>query len=84
MKGSLWYCPIRLHTSFKFNALENLCTQKLQSSRGGCSRPVHKMVYLALYKGNILINILFLKNIHREIPSLINQAMYLFNKKIVG
>ena len=28
--------------------LENLCTRKVQSSCGGCSRRVHKIVYLAV------------------------------------
>ena len=41
--------------------LENHCTRTAQSSRGGCSRRVHKIVYLAVKKGNILGNILFLK-----------------------
>ena len=36
--------------------LENHCTQTAQSSRGGCSRRVHKIVYLAVNKGNILVN----------------------------
>ena len=32
-----------------------------QSSRGGCSRRVHKIVYLAVKKGKILVKILLLK-----------------------
>ena len=31
------------------------------SSRGGCSRGVHKIVNLAVKKGNILVNFLLLK-----------------------
>ena len=35
--------------------LENHCTRATQSSRGGCSRRVHKIEYLAVDKGNILV-----------------------------
>ena len=31
--------------------LENHCTRTAQSSLGGCSRRVHKIEYLAVYKG---------------------------------
>ena len=41
--------------------LENHCTRTAQSSRGGCRRRVHKIVYLAVKKGHILVNILLLK-----------------------
>ena len=41
--------------------LENHCTRTAQSEHGGCSRRVHEMVYLAVNKGNILVNILLLK-----------------------
>ena len=41
--------------------LENHCTRTAQSSLGVCSRRVHKIVYLAVKKGNILGNILLLK-----------------------
>ena len=41
--------------------LENHCTLTAQSLRGGCSRGVHKIVYLAVYKGNILVIFLLLK-----------------------
>ena len=34
---------------------ENHCTRLAQSSRGGCSGQVHKIVYLAIRKGNILV-----------------------------
>ena len=34
--------------------LENHCTQTVQSLRAGCSRQGHKIVYLAVKKGNIL------------------------------
>ena len=33
--------------------LENHCTRTALSSRGGCSREVHKIVYLAVKKPNI-------------------------------
>ena len=32
--------------------LENHCTRTAQSSRGGCSRRVHKIEYLAVNKSN--------------------------------
>ena len=35
--------------------LENHCTRTAQSSRGGCSRRVHKIVYTVVNKGNILV-----------------------------
>ena len=35
--------------------LENHCTGTVQSFRGGCSRRVHKIVYLAVNKGNSLV-----------------------------
>ena len=38
-----------------------LYTRAAQSSRVGCSRRVHRIVYLAVKKGNILVNILLLK-----------------------
>ena len=41
--------------------LENLCTGTGQLSHGGCSRGVHKIDYLAVNKGNILVNVLLLK-----------------------
>ena len=43
------------------NTLENHCTRTTQSSCCGCSRRVHKIVYLAVNKGNILVNFLLLK-----------------------
>ena len=60
------------------------CTRNAQSSRGVCSRRVHKIEYLAVNKGNILVNFFTYANIHRELLSLINPAVYLLNKKIVG
>ena len=36
--------------------LENHCTRPAQSSHGGCSRRLHKLVYLAIKNGNILVN----------------------------
>ena len=44
-----------------WHTLESHCTRTVQPSRGGCSRCVHKIVYLAVKKGNILVNILLLK-----------------------
>ena len=44
-----------------YTTLENHCTRTAQSSRGGCSRRVHKIEYLAVKKGNILFNVLLLK-----------------------
>ena len=41
--------------------LEKHCIRTSHSLRGGCSRRVHKIVYLAVKKGNILVNILLLK-----------------------
>ena len=43
------------------------CTGTAQSSRGGCSRPVHKIVYLAVKRGNILVIFLLLKIISKAI-----------------
>ena len=48
------------NNSGTFITLENHCTQTVQSSRGGCSRQVHKKEYLAVNKGNILVNVLLL------------------------
>ena len=44
---------------YPFLMLENHCTRTAQSSRVGCSRRVHRIVYLAVKKGNVLVNILF-------------------------
>ena len=55
--------------------LENDCTRTAQSSLDGCSRREHTIVYLAVYKGNILVNFLLL-NIHRELLSLIIHPYY--------
>ena len=41
--------------------LEDHCTRKAQSSSGGCSQRVHKIEYLAVNKGNILVIFLLLK-----------------------
>ena len=52
--------------------LENHCTRTVQSSRDGCSRRVHTIVYLhfvAVNKGNILVNFLFLKYSSRNIST---------------
>ena len=55
-----------------------------QSLRVGCSRRVHKIEYLAVNKGKILVNVLLAVNNHRELLSLINPAVYLLNKSFVG
>ena len=47
-------------SSFELMVIEP-CTPTAQSSRVGCSRRVHRIMYLAVTKGNILINILSLK-----------------------
>ena len=59
--------------------IENHCTRTAQSSRGGCSRRVHKIEYLAVNKGKSLVNIFILENIHRELLSLLNPAVHLLN-----
>ena len=41
--------------------LQNHCTRTALSSPGGCSPQVHKIEYLAVNKGNILVNFLLLK-----------------------
>ena len=43
--------------------LENHCTRTMQSSRGGCSQQVPKIVCLAVDKGNILVNFFLLLKI---------------------
>ena len=63
--------------------LENHCTRIAKSPRSGCSQRVHKLVYLFVNKGNILV-IFYIKNIHRELLSLINPAMCLQNTFFVG
>ena len=47
--------------SLLVTTLENHCTRTAQSSRGGCSRRAHKIIHLAVKKGNILFNVLLLK-----------------------
>ena len=64
--------------------IENLCTRTAQSSRGGCSRRVHRIVYIAFNKGNILVNFFTSENIHRELLSFINPVVHLLNKIFVG
>ena len=44
-----------IHVKMPTTTLENHCARTAQSSRGGCSRRVHKIVYLAVKKGNILV-----------------------------
>ena len=43
--------------------LENHCTLTAQSSCGGCSRRVHKIVYQTVNKGNILVTFFASENI---------------------
>ena len=65
-------CYLRLHKVITLDVetlpevgviitLENLCTRTEQSSRVGCSWQVHKIVYMAVKMGTILVNILLLK-----------------------
>ena len=48
------------------NTPENHCTRTVQSSRVGCNRRVHRICLPSRKKGNILVNILLLKNIFRS------------------
>ena len=48
IEKQLW---IYLPFNCPYFTLENHCTRTAQSSRGGCSRRVHKIVYLAVKKG---------------------------------
>ena len=57
--------------------LENHCTQTAQSSCGCCSVRVHKIVYLGVNKGNILVIFSTSEKNHCELLSLINPAVYL-------
>ena len=41
--------------------VQNRCTQTAQLSRGGCSPQVHKIGYIAVKRGYILVNISLLK-----------------------
>ena len=66
------------------NMLMTHCTRTAQSSRGGCSRRVHKIVYLAVKKGNILVNILLLKIFIANNCHLLNPAVNLLSKIFVG
>ena len=52
---------LRVKLLLNYITLENHCTRTAQSSGGGCSRRVHKIEYLAVIKGNILVNFLLLK-----------------------
>ena len=52
--------------------LQNHCTQIVQSSHAGWIRQVHRIVYLAVKKGNHLL------------LSLINSAVYVLSKIYVG
>ena len=52
------YVSVEMH----YHAREpNHCNRKAQSLCGGCSRRVHKKGYLAVKKGNIMVNFLLLK-----------------------
>ena len=63
------------HFSPKIYTLEKHCTRKAQSSCGGCNRRVHRIVYLAVKKGNILAILFTSENIHRELLSLMNFSL---------
>ena len=66
------------------STIENHCTWTAQPWHVSFSRRVHKIVYLAVNKGNILFIFFTSENIHRELLSFINPAVYLLNKKVVG
>ena len=78
LKGVLIYLYFQVLIIFRLT-LENHCTRTAQSTRGGCSRRVQKVVYLTVNNCNILI-FFTSQNIHRELLSLINPAVYLVNK----
>ena len=60
--------------------LENYCTRTAQSSHGGCSGRVHKIVYLAVTKGNISVIFFISENIHRKLLLRLNPVVYLLKK----
>ena len=51
----------RFGTASTVHMLEKHWTRTVQSSRVGCSRRVHRIVYVSVKKGNIMVNILLLK-----------------------
>ena len=61
------------------------CIRTAQSSRVGSNLRVHRIVYLVVKRGNILVNVVVLKIIYfRLLLSLINPAVYLLNKVYVS
>ena len=66
-------------TQFSIFTLENHCTRTVQSSRGGCSRRVHKIEYLIVNIEKVWSFFFTSENIHSEILSLINPDVYLLN-----
>ena len=61
-KDSINYLGLKLDIiNLLSHTLENHCIRTAQPSYGGCSRRVHKTVYLTDDKGNSLVNILLLK-----------------------
>ena len=62
------------------STLENHCTLTAQSSRGSCSRRVHKKLCLADDKAYITVMLLTSENIRRKFLSLIDPSVYLLNE----
>ena len=62
------------------STLENHCTLTAQSSRGSCSRRVHKKLCLAHDKTYIMVMLLTSENVHRKFLSLIDPSVYLLNE----
>ena len=64
--------------------LENHCTRAAQSPHGDCSQRVLKIEHPAVNKGNIFGQYFTFENIHHELLSIINRAVYLLNKIVCG
>ena len=80
-KGYQQKTPVGMPEMVESSTRENHCTRTAQSLRGGCSRRVRRKVYIAVKKGNVMVNILLLKNILLSdlCFSLINPAVYLLD-----
>ena len=77
-----------INMCWHISVLSPLCTNGLfhlhaRGQRCHCVL-VHKIVHLAVKKGNIFGHYFTSENIHREILLLINPAVYLLNKICVG
>ena len=68
----------KIYLSSDINTLENHCIRTAQSSRGGCSRRVYKIMYIAVKKGNIFVIFLLLKILIANYNH-IHPAVYLLN-----